>query len=441
MPRSFEDCLTPDGGVLRAAVLRLDRLVDWEKRLRAPERGPAMRVDLRAMRDLMERLGHPEGSFRSVHVAGTKGKGSTAALIGAGLARTGARTAVYASPHVERIEERLVVLGRPIAAAELARALTQALDARDAALAAGSDAAAATWFDALTAAAFVALREARVDWAVVECGLGGRLDSTNVVPARFGVITNIDLEHTNVLGRTRAAIAGEKAGIVKPGATLVCGVQGEDALAPIRAAARERGAALVRVATRADASVEERNAALAGAVLDALGPVLGPRPGGRLAGGWLLDRETRAAARLPGRLERSSVGATPVVLDGAHVPSSVDLVLRELEGDSDLGGLPPVVVFATGQEKDAGGMLKVLRGRVDRVLCTSVGAGPYRSAGELCALARALSIEAEEVGEPRAALDKALQFAARGWVLVTGSLHLVGAVRSLVTAASRPRAC
>ena len=174
-----------------------------------------MRVGLEPMLDLAHRLGDPQSSFRSIHVAGTKGKGSVSALIEAALVRAGLRVGRYASPHVERITERVSLDGREIDAGSLARALNSALDAYEAAREAKTPAADATWFDLLTAAAFIIFAETKREWAVVEVGLGGRLDSTNIVIGEVAVVTNIGLEHTEILGKTRSAIAREKVGILK----------------------------------------------------------------------------------------------------------------------------------------------------------------------------------------------------------------------------------
>lgn len=403
-----------------------------------------MRVDLEPMRDLCRRLGDPERSLRTIHVAGTKGKGSVTSLLQAGLERAGFRTGGYLSPHVERVNERVLLRGRPIADEPLARALESALAARDAAAARGTAASHATWFDVLTAAAFLALVEAEVEWAVVECGLGGRLDSTNVLLPGPCVITNIDLEHTAILGTTRAAIAAEKAGIIKPGGLLVSGVggPGDEAGAVIEAAARRHGVPVVRVDPGADAFFEARNVALAGAVLEALGHggVVAPRSGQPL-GRALLDVSTVQGARLPGRVETRVDRGVTVVLDGAHVPSSTALLMRELAERPDLVG-PPVVVLGMGREKDAEGILKALSGRVDRVLCTRVGPGPHRDPAALVEAAQRWGIGAEAVEPPGQAYARARDvLTPGGWVLVTGSLHLVGALRGPIACRHPPKTC
>jgi dihydrofolate synthase/folylpolyglutamate synthase len=433
----------PSSASLDELLERLDGLIDWERR----DRGAAMRVGTDPMLDLCARLGAPERAFRAVHVAGTKGKGSVAALVAAGLARAGARVGLYTSPHVERLRERIVIEGRAIEDAPLAASLARALAARAAALREGTPATQATWFDVLTATAFDAFARAALDWAVIECGLGGRLDSTNVLPPGPCVITNIDLEHVAVLGSTRAAIAAEKAGIVKHGGWLVSGIgpRGDEAADVVDGAARALGVEHVCVDLSSTATIVARDAALAGALLDELGRrgLVARDRGARSArsvrrakdsatriGAWLLDESARAAARLPGRLERVFDRGVPVVLDGAHVPSSVSAVLADLKRFPEHGG-PCVVVLGLGPDKDAAGILKALVGRADTLVCTSVGTGIARPSEELLRSARATGIEALAVDPPRAAYDKALALVPPGgWVLVIGSLHLVGALRA-----------
>ncbi len=401
------------------ALERLDGLVDWERRARSDHSGRLMRQSVAPARALLDRVGAPDRGLRCVLVAGTKGKGSVASLIAAGLRAAGEREAAYASPHVERVNERVRIGGRDIADRELAAALELVLDAQLAAEDAGAE---ATWFDVVTAAALLAMRDAGVQWAILECGLGGRLDSTNAVEPELGVITNISLEHTAILGTTRAAIAREKAGIARAGVALVSGAGGEDDEAgrAIGEVATEVGARLVRVEPPAPSTpIAERNRRLANAALAELG--YAP----------LEDGAERDAA-LPGRMEFGRIGPTPVILDGAHVPASLDAVLAELARDSRLPGLP-TVVFGCGADKDVASLLKVLRGRVDRVVCTSLVPGPYASPERLLDEAASIGLPAEAAADPGEALSMAAQrIGTQGWILVTGSLHLVGATRSRV---------
>ena len=421
---------------LTEASARLDALTDWERRPRG-----AMRVDLEPMRDLAGRLDHPERAFRAIHVAGTKGKGSVSALIEAALASAGLKVGRYASPHVEHVTERVSLQGRDVEAGTLADAVTRALDAYEAARRAGTAAANATWFDLLTAAAFLVFRDAGLEWAVVEVGLGGRLDSTNVVDGEIAVVTNVGLEHTEILGSTRAAIAGEKVGVLKRGAALVTTLARDDEAGRVlQARADELGSPVVRSAVDPVATIEETNVALAAAVLDQLGRKSVRARSGRLLGAALIDAEVRAAARLPGRMERVKVGKGPsriaIVFDGAHVPFNLAAVLSDLAREPDFAG-PCVAVVALAADKDAGGFLRVLAGRASAAVATSVpGALRGRPAADLGATGTALGLRTEVEADPRRAFRRGLELAreANAWLLVTGSLYLMGALRGEVHA-------
>ncbi len=419
-------------------LLRLDALIDWERSARTA----ALRQELAPMRDLMQRLGHPERAFRCVHVAGSKGKGSTAALIAAGLSRAGFGVGTYGSPHVDRVHERIRLAGRDVDDDALAAALEPALEARAAAVAEGSPAHEASWFDLVTAAGFQAFRTARVDWAVVEVGLGGRLDSTNVLQPEVCVVTGIELEHTQLLGSTRAAIAGEKAGILKPGATLVSGLVPDAGRGVQEDAGRvivERAAALglelcfaPSASARPPLPPSQRNLSVARTALDALGRRGVVTRAGEALSGELLDAETVAAARLPARLERILGQRVPMVLDGAHAPEALEAVLGELALDPALGG-PCVAVVSLAKDKDAPAFLKALGRRVDRVLCTSAVPDRHHRPEELAALASAAALPAEAVPSVELAIARALeQVPPAGWVLVTGSLWLAGEARRVL---------
>jgi dihydrofolate synthase / folylpolyglutamate synthase len=421
---------------LEATLRKLDALVNWE-RLR---RTAAMRVSIEPARDLLGRLGNPQRSLRVVHVAGTKGKGSTAALIAAGLSKAGLRTALYTSPHVERIQERLLLDGAQVGAGELAESLEAALAARERALTDGGAAKDATWFDLVTAACVFAAQRAGFEWLVAEVGLGGLLDSTNALDGEVCVITNIELEHTAILGSTRAQIAVQKAGILKRGSHLVTGVpRGDEAGSAIEARAGELGVAVSRPGgSWAEASIERRNLALAGLALDQLG-----RRGVRGRGGSplradLLDPATIKLARLPGRMERFVRGGVPIVLDGAHVPESVRDVLCDLAATAAAEGRGgrPVVVLGMARDKRLDETLKALRAATDRLVCTSVGSELHFTPEEIEMEAEQLGMAAETATTPRMALERATTLAAQapggGWVLVVGSLYLAGALRPLL---------
>jgi dihydrofolate synthase/folylpolyglutamate synthase len=427
---------------LARAMVRLDALTDWERRPRG-----MMRVGLEPMLDLAARLGDPQKAFRSIHVAGTKGKGSVSALIEAALKHAGLRVGRYGSPHVERVTERVSLAGREIDEPHLARALDRALDAYEAAREANTPAANATWFDLLTAAAFIAFAEARLEWAVVEVGLGGRLDSTNIVMGEVAIVTNIELEHTEILGDSRPAIAGEKVGILKPGAALVTTLGPEDEAGRVlQGRADELACPVIRTRLDAAATIEETNVALAGAALDQLG-VRRVRThsaaAGEAVGARFLDAETRAAARLPGRMERFDIAAgsrrLPVVLDGAHVPFNLRAVLRDLALTPDLSG-PCVAIVALAADKDAKGFVSELGERASAIVFTDLpGSSRGRPPAELKAFAASLGLSSEVEPDPKRALTRGLELAreANAWLIVTGSLYLVGALRSEVGAAAQ----
>ena len=419
---------------LARAMKRLDALTDWERRPRNK-----MRVGLEPMRDLAARLGDPQKSFLSIHVAGTKGKGSVSALIEVALAHAGLRVGRYASPHVERITERVSVQGHDVDEPTLARALDLALNAYEAARNAVTPAANATWFDLLTAAAFIIFAETQREWAVIEVGLGGRLDSTNIVNGEIAVVTNIALEHTEILGDTRAAIAGEKVGILKPGAVLITTLSADDeAGRVVQTRVDELGARVKRTRVDPSAPIEQINLALAAAVLGELRRKGMSGRSGEPVGAALLDADTRAAARLPGRMERFDVEIgprrLPVVMDGAHVPFNIGAVLRDLALAPDLSG-SCVAIVALAADKDAKGFVAELAGRAATVLFTDLpGSSRGRPPVELQALAESLGLTSEVEPDAKRALKRGLELAARAnaWLLVTGSLYLVGALRGAV---------
>lgn len=407
------------------AQARLALLVDWERRSRS-----GMRPQLDPVRDLCRRMGDPQRRLRCVHVTGTKGKGTTAALVAGALTRAGLRTGLYTSPHVERINERVRIDGRDVSDAVFARALHRALDEREAALRERTSADDATWFDVVTAAALAVFVEESCTWAVVEVGLGGRLDSTNIVDGEVAVVTNVELEHCDVLGATRAAIAAEKGGIVKPGRVLVTGLDdGDEAGAVLARIAAEQGAR--RIVVPQSGPWRRRNADVAREVLAVLGGTdasLGPR---------LVDPRD---AELPGRGEWRMLDGTRVLVDGVHVAPALELALAEAVASH---GRPAALVLALGRDKDAAAVLKAVAGKADLLLCTSAASGPLRGAEDLQQAASAAGVAAIAVDDPLEALRKAVASAGAGrWVCVAGSFHLAGIVRrATVGADTKDPAC
>ncbi|MEL6428892.1 MAG: Mur ligase family protein [Planctomycetota bacterium] len=395
---------------------RLDARIDWEKL----DRSKGWRVDLAPIRDLVERLGRPDRALRVVHVAGSKGKGSTASLVAAGLRRAGHRVGVFASPHVETIRERISMGDGPLGEDAFAAAGETVLDAIEAAPE-GAAAREASWFDVMCATALVAFQSAGAEWAVLEVGLGGRLDSTNVIDVpEVAVVTMIALEHTAVLGDTHAKIAAEKGGIIKAGGLVVSGCPPDgEAGRTLAGIAAERGSEIVFVQADGEATFEARNREVACAVLAALGS----DPG-------LLDDETTREARLPGRQEHRVRGGVDVVLDGAHVDESVAQLVEESVRARGAGF---VAVVAVHREKDAAALLAPLARTCALVVATSVPKSRvHGTADGVADAARRHGLDVATIADPLQALDRAVEEARQrgAWVLATGSLYLVGALRA-----------
>jgi dihydrofolate synthase/folylpolyglutamate synthase len=332
----------------------------------------------------------------------------------------------------------------------LASALSRVLDVYEEAKTAATPAQDATWFDVLTAAAFLIYQEADIDVAVVEVGIGGRLDSTNVVKATVAVVTNVELEHTEILGHTREAIAREKGGILKPGAALVTSLPADDSAGVVlHELAQQMDCPVYCSPETADTTISERNVSLAGLALTCLGKqgmmcTSRSEAPGVSVGSWLLDAALVAGTKLPGRMERldavpskgwqSARGTIPIILDGAHVPFNVAAVFRDLRRHPDLAG-PCCVVLALGSDKNADGMMEVVKDHASVVVCTELPRPSLsHSAEALSEKALVRGLQAVAHVDPQEALRVAMGLAFdRGrWVLVTGSLYLVGVARSVV---------
>jgi len=406
---------------LKEAMAALDRLVNWERRDRTADMGRT----LDPVQDLLGRLEDPHHGPRFVHVAGTKGKGSVSAIVAAALSAAGVRSGCYASPHVERVTERVRVDGVEVDEATLSAGIEAALGAREQAIAEGTPAEAATWFDLFTAAALKVFSGAGCEWVVLECGLGGRLDSTNAVDGDVCVLTNVDLEHTSVLGDTLSAIATEKAEILPEGGALVLGIpedEGEVSAVVREVVARKGGRA--RFLEELPESFDARNEMTARAALQEVAAIGGPPQAANF------KRDVLQAARLTARSERFQLGEQEVVLDGGHVASSVSGLLEQLDREG-AASQPCEAVLALGREKDAEAVLKALAGHVDRLHCTTSMEGPLATGEDLARQGRELGIDARDAGSPSEALEAALAGGARR-VLALGSFYLAGELRPLL---------
>ncbi|MGI8429083.1 MAG: bifunctional folylpolyglutamate synthase/dihydrofolate synthase [Solirubrobacteraceae bacterium] len=408
-----------------------------------------MRFGLDRMRRLMTALGHPEQRFQSIHVVGTNGKSSTVRMIAAILSRHDLRTGAYLSPHLVSFGERIRIDEGDLDATAFAGAVQRA--ARAAALVnrslPGEDCV--TQFEALTAAAYSELARRGVEVAVIEAGLGGRYDATNVIPSSVQVLTGVGLEHTRWLGPTIADIAGEKLAVVRDAATLVLGAgMHPDAAAVAKEVAERQRTRIVwadadpGVRVGALGVFQRRNFALARAAaaafvggLDARAVAFGGALDARaVAFGGALDAravaDAAASIRVPGRLQ--IVARDPLtLLDGAHNPAGMAALVESLP-ELLAGHDRLVAVVSILEDKDAAGMLAALLPCCDAVVFCNSQNPRALPPPTLQSLARQLDdsateqLDCEIVSDPRAALERARGWAgADGVVLATGSIYLV----------------
>jgi len=426
-----------------------DLLVELQRRAR---RG--MELDLSRMRQVLAAFGDPHRALAAVHVAGTNGKGSVCAMVEEVARRAGLRAGLYTSPHLARFAERIRIGGAPVEDAAFAAALEAALRRAPVEL---------TFFEAMTTAALLAFRDAGVELCILEVGLGGRLDATNVVEAPLvTAITSIALDHTDVLGPTLAHVAREKAGILKPGSPVVLGPLNPEADRVIAEVAAAVGAGpiwRVGVGEGGEGEAREIQVARRGRGVDVVGPggrrasaelgLRGPHQADNAAVAcgvvWQLAARrpalaldaalpaalaaalpaALAAARWPGRLERLDAGDATVLLDCAHNPHGAAALAAALEED---GQRPEATTLVFGALADKGWqeMLKILAPTAARRVYT---APQGRAPAPLPALAAIAPGEA--VPEPAAALARALAITPPGGlVVVAGSIYLVGEIRA-----------
>ena len=382
-----------------------------------------MRFGLDRMRRLTTTLGMPQHRYAHVHVVGSNGKSSTARFIAAILERHGLRTGSYTSPHLRWFRERVEVAEEAVSEERFATAVERVARAAELVERSLEPDDAVTQFEALTAAAYHELAVQKVDVAVIEAGLGGRYDATNVIPSRVQVLTGVGLEHTRWLGPTVADIAEEKLAVVRDHATLVVGELDPEARAVAERVTRERAARLVHappavagVQLRAAGEFQRRNFALAATAAEAF---LG-RP---------LDAQaTRAAAsetRLAGRLE--VVAKRPLTIyDGAHNPAGARALAEALPAITE-ECRPLVALLSILEDKDAAQMLEALLPLADRVVLTRCANPRALSPATLETLARKLGASSTEiVPDPREAVKRSRALAGPdGAVAVTGSIYLI----------------
>lgn len=396
--------------------------------------------NLERMHALLARLGDPHRAYPVLHVAGTKGKGSVSALCASALSAAGYKTGLYTSPHLQDYAERIQVDGAPVSHADLA-ALVEEIKPHVAAV------PKLTTFEITTALGFLYFARRKAGAAVIEVGLGGRLDATNVVTPRVSVITSLSYDHMAVLGNTLTLIAGEKAGILKPGVPVVSSPQVDEALAVLEKVANERDCSLTLIGR--DIAFEPGEHALDGQDLTLVTrhsslalriPLLGQHQVVNAATAYAalkasgLDvpedalRRGFASVRWPCRFEVVR-REPPVVLDSAHNQDSFARLRETL--DEYFPGRPVYLVFGASEDKNLAGMFAEIQPRLARLIATKADHPRALEPGYLLEAAWQAGVEGEAAAPVGVALARALELAGeRGLVLSAGSMFVTAEVKT-----------
>jgi dihydrofolate synthase/folylpolyglutamate synthase len=426
-------------------------LLSLGRELAAPTQVTAAKFNLENITILAKSLGHPEQKYPSAHIAGTNGKGSTAAFLESILRHARYRTGLYTSPHLERITERIRVNGDEIPDAAFADIFSRIHSAIEGLLADGTLRAHPTFFECVTAIAFVYFAEAGVQLAVFETGLGGRLDSTNIVAPQVSIITRIDFDHENFLGHSLREIAAEKAGIIKPGIPVIIAEQPDEARQVLLSKAGELGAPVVETTStftiespqmadgRVRALVKETTSGdeyhfdpqLAGRfqlqnALNAVAAALVLQSQGFHVPADAIEQGI-ATTVWPGRIEK--VQSQPdIYLDGAHNPSAA----RELAVflGENLRARKLIIIFGALRDKAVDEIAGILFPLASEVIFTQPNTSRSISASQLAEVAGHHAAHYQIIADPETALESAMTQAAPDDVIcITGSLYLVGQLR------------
>jgi dihydrofolate synthase / folylpolyglutamate synthase len=412
---------------------------------------PRRKFELSEMRVLAGALGHPERKFSSVLVAGTNGKGSTSATLASILSSAGYRVGLYTSPHLSRVNERVQIDGEHISDDVFASLYFRVDDCARKLVTDGRLTGYPSFFEAMTALAFLAFADAAIDIAVLEVGMGGRLDATNIVEPVLCIITDISLDHTEWLGSTITEIAREKAGILRQDGVLVTLPQHPEANQAIGEAAvplNVRGVSAVEFVPVRDET--DRNGAyplqVLGECIEAASPLIGAHQQRNIALAIAAAVELRnnhgyninpaqiaegiGRTRWPGRLERFSVPAhADILLDVAHNPAGA-WALRSALSHLDPQPKSMTAVFGCLRDKPIGEIAQILFPLFDKVILTEVNSPRTASLAELKAAAQSTGASIDTAENAQAAWqDARARTAADGLIVVTGSVYLVGAIR------------
>jgi dihydrofolate synthase / folylpolyglutamate synthase len=426
-------------------------LLSLGRELAAPTQAAAAKFDLENINILAERLGRPDRAYPSVHIAGTNGKGSSAAFLESIFRHAGFRTGLNTSPHLEKINERIRINGEEISDEAFAETLTRIQVLIEELLATGKLRAHPTYFECVTAMAFEYFARERVEFAVFEVGLGGRLDATNILSPAVTIITRIDFDHENFLGHSLKEIASEKAGILKPGVPLVLAEQRPEAREVILARAKSLGCPVIEPAQifrvneksasdgHVRASVVETNS---GKIFE-----LAPSLPGRyqlenalnaIAGARLLknrgyqisdDAIVQGIANTvwPGRLEKLQ-SAPDVYLDGAHNPGAARELALFLE--QNFAGRKIRLIYAALRDKAVDEVAGLLFPHAAEVIFTAPRTSRAVSGAQLAEIAGHHAARFSVIPDAERAFEHALaQAAPEDAIFITGSLYLVGQLR------------
>jgi dihydrofolate synthase/folylpolyglutamate synthase len=403
-------------------------LLSLGRELAAPTQAAAAKFDLENISVLNERLGRPDRAYPSAHIAGTNGKGSTAAFLESILRRAGFRTGLNTSPHLEKINERIRINGTEVSDEAFAETFTRIRGVIEELLAAGKLRAHPTYFECVTAMAFEYFARERVEFAVFEVGLGGRLDATNILSPVVTIITRIDFDHENFLGHSLREIAGEKAGILKPEVPLVLAEQRPEAREVILARAQELGCPVTEASDQRSLEISPslpgrfqlqnaQNAVAAARVLQ--------NRGYRIPADAITDGIANTV--WPGRLEKLQSNPD-VYLDGAHNPSAAFELATFLE--QNFAGRKIWLLFAALRDKAVDEVAGLLFPRAEEVILTAPRTSRAISPAQLAEIAGHHAARFSVIPEAEQALDYALsKDAPDDAIFITGSLYLVGQLR------------
>jgi dihydrofolate synthase / folylpolyglutamate synthase len=428
----------------------LEQLNAMAPELYAKPGEPRRKFSLNEIRALLVALGEPQKRFPAVLIAGTNGKGSTASTLASILIAAGMRTGLYTSPHLERVNERIRVNRAEIADDDFARTFFRVHDEAQALVLEGKLPQLPSYFELLTAQAFLYFAETGVEIAVLEVGMGGRLDATNVVDPLLSVITDISLDHMEWLGDTIAAITHEKAGILRRGGTMVTLPQHPEANQALGEVATEldvRGVNAVPYMPAVDQVGGAYSIEAQGAQIEVDSPLKGAHQHRNLAlamaaavelkerHGFPITPEAIAKGiretRWPGRLERIARNGVEWILDVAHNPAGAWALRAGLRGML-AERRPQVLVFSCLRDKPVAEMAQILFPLFEQVILAPIQSSRAAAMEDLLAAARVTGTPATAAGSVSEALRLAQERAAGGTAVISGSVYLVGEARALL---------